>query len=178
MIDGKNLIIVAHPDDELLFAYSELVNRNWYVLCVTNGDNDVRSFEFKNVMDSLGLENEMLCYKDEWGGDFEATDVSDKISSVLSRGFDNVMTHDEKGEYGHRQHQELHTIVKGLVDKNLYVFGEYLLPLDFNVLKDKMNFLSLYDSQCKLNAWDWYDQNDRTNNLMKYVVSEGHTRIK
>jgi hypothetical protein len=45
-------------------------------------------------------------------------------------------------------------------------------------LKEKMRLLSIYKTHGDLGVWDWYDQQDPTNYMMKYVVAEGFKRIK
>jgi hypothetical protein len=53
-------MIVAHPDDEVLFGGSQLITeKNWKVVCVTNGNNTKRSFEFGSVMKLLNLDYEI-----------------------------------------------------------------------------------------------------------------------
>jgi LmbE family N-acetylglucosaminyl deacetylase len=42
--------MVAHPDDEVLFAYPALMARNCHVVCMTSGSNHERKEEYTNVM--------------------------------------------------------------------------------------------------------------------------------
>lgn len=177
MIVGRNLLVVAHPDDEVLFAYSQLVNGNWHVVSLTGASRQTKS-EFKSVMRSLGLTYEIWDYNDDWNGTFPTEEVIPKLEEVLSKGFDNVLTHSSSGEYGHTQHRILYIIMSHLVHKNFYVFGEKRKLLSFSLLRDKIKTLSKYKTQCSLNAFDWYDQNDPENNLMKFVVSEGYRKVK
>ncbi len=43
-----NLMIVAHPDDELLWGGAHLLRDNYLVVCITCGPNITRVNEFKN----------------------------------------------------------------------------------------------------------------------------------
>ena len=45
------LMIVAHPDDELIFGGAELIKHgpDYKVVCITNKNNKIRSSEFKNL---------------------------------------------------------------------------------------------------------------------------------
>lgn len=178
MLEGRNLMIVAHTDDETLFAYSQLLNGNWYIVCVTGSFYPERMLEFQQVTRGLVTGYEAWDYQDEWQGTFDEKSLSMRLSDVLRGGFDNILTHNSQGEYGHSQHQSLHQIVSDLVDKNLYVFGENLSLLPFSTLKKKMDSLSLYQTQCQLNAWDWYETGNPDNCLMKYVVYEGLRKVK
>ena len=176
--DERNLIIVAHPDDEVLFAYSALSrNKNWHVLCMTNEFHPVRSKEFDTVINALGLTYEMWAYPDVWDGDFPESAVLERLKDIVPK-YDNVLTHNAFGEYGHKQHRSLHYIVNKAVKNNLYTFGHIGTPLDFNTLAKKLDILKLYKSQYDLNAFDWHDQDNKNNNLMKYVVSEGFCKVQ
>jgi len=177
MIEGNNLIIVAHPDDETLFASSELVHGNWHVLSVTGQNRDTKH-EFRRVMESLGLTYELWCLDDGWEGPWDNHDVTERLEEIIGHGYDNVLTHNEQGEYGHFQHRMLHQIVNQIVDKNLYVFGEGNTVLPFDVLKRKLELLSLYEAHGKLGLWEWYDPEDPTNTMMHYVVHEGFRCIR
>ena len=66
----NKLLIVAHPDDESLFAGSLLMTQNnWKVICVTCGYDDIRKSEFKTAMKFANIKNfEIWEYEDiiEW----------------------------------------------------------------------------------------------------------------
>ena len=54
----KKLMIVAHPDDEMIWGGSHLLEGNYLVVCLTNGNNNIRKKEFIKVMkkkDNKGL---------------------------------------------------------------------------------------------------------------------------
>lgn len=48
--EPESLMIVAHPDDETIWGGSHLINGNYTVLCITNGNNKKRKKEFMNVI--------------------------------------------------------------------------------------------------------------------------------
>lgn len=176
MIQAKNLMIVAHPDDETIFGYSQLREGDWYVVSVTNGDHPVRSREFGTAMDALGLKHEMWAFKDEWGGGFDPYRVGQWVRDLMGRGnFQKVVTHNGLGEYGHTQHSSLHVIVKENVPRSIfYTFnpdGTQYLP--FQILAEKLKILECYASQKQLGLFEWYDQTKPENCMMKYVVHEG-----
>ena len=48
--ESESLMIVAHPDDETIWGGSHLINGNYTVLCITNGNNKKRKKEFMNII--------------------------------------------------------------------------------------------------------------------------------
>ena len=63
----NKLMIVAHPDDELIFGGAELIKYGpeYRVICLTNQSNEVRRNEFEEVMKKLKVGSwEMMDYED------------------------------------------------------------------------------------------------------------------
>ena len=176
----KNLMVIAHPDDEILFGYTALSQGDWHVVCMTNGIHPVRYPEFKKSMEFFGASYDIWNYPDRWGEGFDEVGAAIDIGNTLLRlKPEKVLTHNQWGEYGHSQHMSLNRVVSGLVEKNLYTFGmDSYMSLPFNTLKNKMEALCIYKSQIVLNAFDWYDQNNSNVRLMNYVISERHIRVK
>lgn len=99
----KALCLVAHPDDELLFAGQLMANHpdwEWAQVCLTNGR------PFPGV--SLG-------FKDEWRilhrSEYEAWRAA---VDGLGLSPDLVVTHNAMGEYGHPHHMAVHQIAHEL----------------------------------------------------------------
>lgn len=55
---------VAHPDDETLWGGAHLTEGGWFVVCLTNGYNEVRKNEFYEVIKKFGCEGMILSYPD------------------------------------------------------------------------------------------------------------------
>lgn len=107
---SDKLMIVAHPDDETIFAGKELIsNKEWKVICVTGYSNEIRRKEFEKAMKVLNItEYEIWDYPDKWKGDFDRKKLSNDIKNVLEKGnYKEVLTHGVKGEYGHTQHKAI-----------------------------------------------------------------------
>tara|TARA_B100001250_G_scaffold413196_1_gene446533 strand:- start:968 stop:1519 length:552 start_codon:yes stop_codon:yes gene_type:complete len=173
-IAERNLMIVAHPDDEIIFGGALLQEGNWKVICLTNGDNTTRCKEFQEVMNILGLDYEIWDYPDKWGGDFDRKSVREKLLPIIKDKYNKIVTHNEDGEYGHSQHIATNEIVMELVDENLFVFGKGDNFLPFDMIHRKFNLLKIYESQ--KGVADWVSKNGTK--IMDYLLFEKIERIK
>ena len=72
---ADKLMIVAHPDDEVLWGGGHLYDKGYLVVCVTNGRNKVRSQEFKDVVKASGNECIMLEYPDKVTEIYDKNDI-------------------------------------------------------------------------------------------------------
>jgi LmbE family N-acetylglucosaminyl deacetylase len=110
----KKLLIVCHPDDEIIFAGALLLReRDWEVLCLTNGGGR-RARAFRNCMASLGLGAEIRSLPDSTKGVVDYAQLVDTLRAVDVNAYDRVLTHGLGGEYGHRQHREVSLLLHGL----------------------------------------------------------------
>ena len=120
----KKLMIVAHPDDDMIWGGAHLIQDDYVVVCITCGTNEVRLEEFKSVMKATGDSYIALGYPDktdgkrnEWITFYE--DIKKDIDMILkSNNWDLVVTHNEKGEYGHIQHIKTNKIVTEAYNSN------------------------------------------------------------
>ncbi|MCQ9626453.1 PIG-L family deacetylase [Cetobacterium somerae] len=112
------LLIVAHPDDEVVFFFNELLKeKEWLVICVTNGDNQIRLNEFIQSMKNLKCSYQIWGFEDGWLTVWNEKKVKKKIKKIIEeRNWKKVLTHNENGEYGHFQHKQLNKIVKELYE--------------------------------------------------------------
>ncbi|HWW42482.1 PIG-L deacetylase family protein [Pedobacter sp.] len=108
----KVALIVAHPDDETLWAGGLILSHpewDWFVACLSRKYDEDRAPKFYKVMDALGVSGIM--------GDMEdgpeqfplaEEDVEQRILELLpERFFDLIITHDLNGEYTrHLRHEE------------------------------------------------------------------------
>lgn len=185
----NKLMIVAHPDDELIFGGAELINHGpeYKVICLTNKSNKTRSKEFKEVMKKLKVGSwEILDYDDT----LNPVGVINLESILISRDWKKIVTHNSIGEYGHPQHKFIFDYVKQYIDKVIcnqeifYVFGKSDKKLSKNILDKKKEFLKLYSSEKDIinqllnNNGDWFKSNNNNTNYIEYESIEKYDESK
>jgi LmbE family N-acetylglucosaminyl deacetylase len=119
------LLIVAHPDDESLFAGEALSSSTgWMVVCVTNASNERRRREFIKAMNSIRANYTMLDHADCLYNSSFSPLLDEQLSALLNEfPYEFVVTHNAAGEYGHPQHRALHRVVRRLAPpRPLFVF--------------------------------------------------------
>lgn len=178
---ATKLMIIAHPDDELIFGGIELMNygSDYKVVCVTNPTNKDRILEFETVMEKLNICSwEILDYEDT----LHPTQTYDKLDDIInSREWKKIVTHNPVGEYGHPQHKLIHDRVKNCLAEtspstidNFYVFGKSPVKINGYILNRKMDLLKLYKSEEEIinqilnSNGRWFISNDPTTNYVEY----------
>ena len=164
-LDGYNkLMIVAHPDDDIIWGGSHLIDDDYLVVCITCGESKTRVEEFTKVMDSLNDRYLMLGYPDKTNGKRDNwktvySDITANLKGIVEyKDWEVVVTHNPEGEYGHEQHKMTNKIVTSITNHNkLYYFGKYYtrtrVPEDLGeISKDNYDFkvetlVPLYASQ-------------------------------
>lgn len=125
---ATRLMIVCHPDDELLFGGLALLRLDgWKVLCLTNGGNERRSAEFRAAMDRIDgvWAYEMWDHADQaMAGRLDAGVEAALRKELADRRYEMVLTHNWRGEYGHAQHRLVGTLLPRLVASGLWVFWD------------------------------------------------------
>ena len=163
----NKLMIVAHPDDEMLWGGAHLIEDDYLVVCVTCGVVKIRVNEFVNVMHATNDEYIMLGYPDKTNGQRDTWDdwrdkIAKDIDDIINlKDWDVIVTHNPDGEYGHQHHKMTSQIVTNVLsDKDkLYYFGRYhskktitpylnsMSPINDKYLKQKKHILGMYVSQ-------------------------------
>lgn len=166
-LDGvDNLMIVAHPDDELLWGGAHLIKDNYLVVCVTCGPNVVRVNEFVRVMNETNDKYIMLGYPDKTNGERDNWDdhrdniYTDLKDIIELKEWKMIVTHNPEGEYGHIHHKMTSALTtKGVTTDNLYYFGKYhskkkigeyydeMAPISDTYLGTKKRLVGIYKSQ-------------------------------
>lgn len=124
----KSIIIVAHPDDEILFFSSLFFEADKIVVCFSDCNDQIVSAgrrELQNVfphskVEWLDIQQSSSYLSSDWdapqvteSGLFIKTDsetylqnfelISSYINQIIN-GYDTVYTHNPWGEYGHEEH--------------------------------------------------------------------------
>jgi hypothetical protein len=106
------MVMVAHPDDCIIFAYSFMhayPELDWTVCYLTYEADDYRGSELKAFWDKRGITTKFLGYVDDWH-DIENKKISfNEGDAWIDIQFaigdqDIILTHDEAGDYGHLHH--------------------------------------------------------------------------
>ena len=138
------LMLVAHPDDETLFGFYDLIHSNCTVLCFTNKINKVRRRNFIEVMNTTKQTGIMFDYKDGVSEVWET--ISDDnfigvIVPLLSKKYDMIVSHNSDGEYGHIQHKRVHSIAVSLSKKLDIPYKSFLDRFDTTFYIDNTKLL-------------------------------------
>ncbi len=107
-----NLLLVAHPDDETIFAAGLLQvyrRRPWKVICVTDGnadgDGEARKKDFLNACNEFKIKYaEMWDFPDRYESRLDLSRLEARLRLETPS---EVFTHGALGEYGHPHHQDV-----------------------------------------------------------------------
>lgn len=133
----SKLMIVAHPDDETLWGGGHLLDGGWFVVVLTNGYNQQRVTELTNALSVSQTHFIILDYpdlkkkkvKDDWT--YVQKGINKDVQTLLTyKKWNQIVTHNALGEYGHIHHKMTHQIVKKnavnlKLDDQLYYFGKF-----------------------------------------------------
>jgi len=151
------LMVVAHPDDEVIWGGEYLLSNEAQVHVVTtstiNKDTSTRREEFTSVERRLGFEGEFLNGTDSHRTKHIEGHIQRHVQDlVCSQKWDRIITHGPEGEYGHPQHQQVFDTVLEAVrlcchsfDK-LFVFEPHPTE-NYSFPEDKKEVTDLYASQ-------------------------------
>ncbi len=162
--ENASLMIVAHPDDETIWGANHLLKGNYTVLCITNGDNKNRKAEFEKAMIKTHSKGIILTYPDKTNGKRNQWKTCKK--EIDSKDWNQIVTHNPNGEYGHIHHKMISQFVTKILQKEdkmnrLMYFGQYTSRKNKQELKkekqmskkeykEKMQVIKVYTSQKKV----------------------------
>lgn len=141
----RNLIVVAHPDDEFIFFHNLITKHpkfDWDILSMTYRMSTPRGQEFCESCNTYNAQPLFAGLEDNFqGGLFEnkpKVDVHEgTIFSAITglqlnlTKYANVYTHNPNGEYGHRHHIETCEFVtraQTFIHKLWYTAYNYQIP--------------------------------------------------
>jgi len=127
---GRAAVVVAHPDDETLWAGGTILSHrgwDWFVLSLCRKSDPDRAPKFLKVLAELGASGAIADLDD--GPDQASLSDADVRSTILAalpeEAFDLCLTHGPKGEYTrHLRHEETSRAVAALWRQGKIEAGE------------------------------------------------------
>lgn len=176
----KNLMIVAHPDDETIWGGDHLLSEDYLVVCVTCGTNEIRDKEIRKVLNISEDELIKLGYPDivddrvsDWEGYKE--DISFELTTIITmKEYEKIVTHNPQGEYGHKHHKMLNKMVTNITNRErlteqLYYFAKYYEKNNTNYSDAKKHRVQNYDK--KMQMINVYKSQSFIKNSFSHVMS-------
>lgn len=154
LIPGRYLLLIAHPDDESMFFAPSLLNLkgNIDILCLSNGNKEgkEREKELKMVGYYTGA-NVIITTLFSDGKDWNPEKIYLRLLwAYILRPFDVLMTFDEKGVSGHKNHiscykgarlfLRVHNNVKGAILESKNLFRKYIVDTKFSKVSSTVSF--------------------------------------
>ena len=181
MIGNHNLILTAHPDDEVLWAgglpirYAE--GAFFQIVCCSVPRRDpIRAWKFFDACYMLGAMPRIL--------PFLETEVGSPLFGLEALGdfphFDCIITHGEEGEYGHSHHRSVHDYARSIQNgRKLITFsyaqkaeGTVSIVLNEEETNRKMAALQCYNHSLLHNG---IEMTKAAALLDRYFVSQGRS---
>jgi len=177
----KTLIVLAHPDDELLFGWPILqeAGDKELLICSSDANNPKRQWcahrkdALAKVCTQLGITWSCLDYSssfyltDSRSGDLKR--LCETIQAAIStHSFDAIFTHNPHGEYGHLDHCLLFSLILATTQAPIY-FTDIQLHVNWPVLQSSYYYgnkisdheldIQWFDNLAKhykdMNVWTW-----------------------
>jgi len=169
------LIIVAHPDDETIWAGGLLLRTkfNKTIICLCRKNDKDRFPKFKKACEILKANGYIFGLDDSEEGYYKKIslrEMIEKISRVTKgKNYDYIFTHGENGEYGHIRHVEVHNAVIEMLKKGLLSAKKTFF---FSYKKRKFQKYAIHNSNAdkliKLNCDELFMKKNLIKNIYGY----------
>jgi len=115
----KTLLMVAHPDDCILFGLGLIHHQpqwHWEIAYLTYTEQSERGQEISNFWHRRNIKTHWLGYVDDYRDiennkiSFDSVAAQDDIATLV-QNYQAIVTHDANGDYGHLHHVFVHNCV-------------------------------------------------------------------
>lgn len=156
----KYKLIVAHPDDEVIFFSSILRPASQVIICFTDTQDSIVNIGRQHLKRKIPLNNYLFLDLKEsdvfntgnWNNPIKFNDslnlksylnIKNKLSKVIKYG-DTIYTHNPWGEYGHEGHVQVFRAINDLKKRlklKILVSG-YVSNKSYDLMKSQRHLLS------------------------------------
>ena len=150
----KILVIVAHPDDETIWAGGTLLQNKdkWDVTIISlcRKDDKDRAPKFRRVCKEYNARGFISDLEDEKLGYIAIGEVIKRIKRFAGKGYDAIYTHGANGEYGHPRHILVHKVIKKMLN-NKQLQAKEIFFFDYKKQKEIVTANKNADKFIKIN---------------------------
>jgi LmbE family N-acetylglucosaminyl deacetylase len=153
------LLVVAHPDDDILWGgMNLLLQPGWFVVCASHLNDPIRSKEFFKSMSFANVtkwvmydvKEEYTDEQEESDEQFYGTDFEKGLQELSRHTWKLVLTHNSEGEYGHEHHKTVNRIVKKYFpDAKTFGTSSKLTPTQIELKRNLLVFYKNTQDICK-----------------------------